>query len=152
MNRYLANPAPQTGLFIHQYKIGRLARVGNCETAGDSQGSVKTCDLIGVPAGTTASLQLMSVGPKLQGVSLSVQNNIKNTIGLTAMTSMLAEGALIESVDPNSQHRGISVKTQEELILSNIKSGQSINADGLNFTQTFIMGNLVFSVSPSDAN
>ncbi len=157
MNTALAHPARYTGLFKSPPGLGRLATITNCkrQNNGEDRGNfMDTCDLTGVPVGTTANLQLITYHGSLSSVILEVENNIKSDAGLTAMAASLAEGALINAVDPLSQKHGLSAKTHEVLIMEglapdkNMNLNKKVRADGLTFAQ-YMIGDLVLNVSPT---
>jgi len=158
MNLAMEHPARYTGLFRSPPGFGRLATITNCKRQknGPMIGNfTDTCDLTGVPVGTTANLQLTTYKGKLVNVTIEVENNIKANAGLTAMASSLAEGALINAVDPLSQNHGLAAKTHEVLIMEglgpdkNMNFNRTVRADGLTFRQSFLLGDLVLSVSPT---
>jgi hypothetical protein len=158
MNIAMEHPARYTGLFLSAPGFGRLATITNCKRQknGPMLGNfTDTCDLTGVPVGTTANLQLTTYKGNLTNITLEVENNIKAYAGLTAMASSLAEGALINSVDPLSQTHGLASKTHEVLIMGglgpdkNMSLNKTVRADGLTFRQSVLLGDLVLSVSPT---
>lgn len=158
MNIAMAHPARYTGLFRSAPGFGRLATITNCNRQKNGKligNFTDTCDLTGVPVGTTANLQLTTYKEKLINITLEVENNITADAGLTALASSLAEGALINAVDPLSQLHGLASKTHEALIMEGLAPdkhmgfNKTVRADGLTFKQYFLLGDLVLSVNPT---
>lgn len=159
MNEGMAHPARYTGMFKSSTGIGRLATITHCTRKGSAPGNAfYTCDLTGVPVGTTGNLLITLYHHKVSSVAISMQNDIKADVGLTSVATMLAEGALISAVDPQAHARGMSSKTHEELIMDGLSPGPTMNltktvrADGLTFRQQMMLGDLVLDVSPTGAS
>ncbi len=151
----LADPARFTGVFTGPTHTGRVASVTNCKGDGSNHSAVYTCDLVGVPVGTTANFQVTVFNSKVASVMLSVQNNIRADSGLTAVTAIMLEGAVIQAVDPLAQKTGVSAKTHEVLIMDGLSPGahmslrKDVRADGLTFEQRMVAGDLVLDVHPT---
>ena len=75
--------------------------------------------------------------------------------GLTAVTAIMLEGAVIQAVDPLAQKTGVSAKTHEVLIMDGLSPGahmslrKDVRADGLTFEQRMVAGDLVLDVHPT---
>lgn len=152
----MVHPARYTGLFDGPTKSGRVGSITNCKGIGHRASfGMYTCDITGVTVGTTANVQVEVLHAKVMSVILSVQNDISANSGLTAITAMMLEGAVVQAVDPLAQERGISNKTHEELIMAGLSPGPKLNlrrdvrADGLTFEQRMYSGDLVLDVHPT---
>ncbi|HUW98901.1 MAG TPA: hypothetical protein VMV40_08705 [Acidiferrobacter sp.] len=157
MDAAMAHPARYTGMFVRAPGIGRLAHVTNCHSPRVALGNaIYACDLIGVPVGTTANLGIVVVSNQVTSVYVSIQNNIKADVGASSVAGMLAEGALINAVDPFAQAHRIATKTHEVLIMNalgpappTLNLNKTVRADGLTFAQMMMAGDLVLNVNPT---
>ncbi|MBU2754325.1 hypothetical protein HFU84_05870 [Acidithiobacillus sp. CV18-2] len=152
----LAHPARYTGMFTGPTHAGRVASVTHCRRNGPSAtAAFYTCDLVGVPVGTTANIQMSIFHSKVMSVMLSVENNNPKYADTSAVAAMLLEGAVVQATDPLALKTGLSNRTHENLIMDELSAGPSLDLrkdardDGLTFEQRIIAGDLVLDVHPT---